>query len=109
MPLGTACWASLTASEPPGSQSIPFPLDPLLASKAGPPDLPAPPASGPQLLRRGQEWKGHRSVICSRELSGDRLGPAFSGCYVGIHLESRTGKAWTGLEPANGLRAESFL
>lgn len=108
MPLGTACWALLTASEPPGSQSIPFPLDPLLASKADPPDLPAPPTPGPQLLPSGLEWKGHRSVICSREFSGGRLGPAFSGCYSGIHPAFRTGKARTGLEPANGLGAESF-
>lgn len=77
----------------------PFPLGPPLASKAGPADLPAPPAPGPQLLPQGLEWKGHRSVICSREFSGDRRGPAFSGCYAGIHPAFRTGKACTGLEP----------
>lgn len=97
---------SWTASEPPGSQRIPFSLDPLSASKVGPPDLPAPPASGPQLLLKGLEWKGHRAVIWSREFSGDRLDPAFQGCYAEIHPAFRTGQAETCLEPANGLRAD---
>lgn len=99
---------SVTASEPPGSQSAPFSLDPLSASQTGPPDPPALPAPGPQLLPKGLEWKGHRAVIWSREFSGNRLDPAFWGCYVGIHPTFRSGKTETCLEATNGLRADQL-
>lgn len=83
---------SLTASEPPGSQSIPFPLDPLLATKAGPPDLPAPPAPHLQLLPKGLEWKGPRTVIWSRKFSGDRLDQLSWGAMRGSIPRSGQGR-----------------
>lgn len=93
MLLGTACWTLTDCFRAAGSQSVPLPLDPLLAPEAGPPGPPARAAPGPQLLPEGLEWKGSGTVIWSREFSGDRLDPSFSGCYAGVPPTCRTGKA----------------
>lgn len=47
-------------------------------------------------------------MMWSEEFSGDRLDPAFWGCYVGIHPTFRTGKTEAYPKPANGLRADQL-
>lgn len=102
--LGTAFWALTDCFRATWLPVHPFPLDPLLASKADLADLPAPSAPSPQLLPKGLEWKDQGTVIWSREFSGDRLDPAFSGCYAAIYATFWTEKAQTCLQTANGLQ-----